>query len=91
MPAALGDVVARYARTHGPFTSADVGRRYGIVEERIEEALRRLAEMGRVLEGEFRPGGIGREWCDASVLQALRRRSLARLRKQVEPAEPAAL
>jgi len=44
-----------------------------------------------VLEGEFRPSGIGREWCDASVLQALRRRSLARLRKQVEPAEPAAL
>jgi ATP-dependent Lhr-like helicase len=90
-PDALGDVVARYARTHGPFTAADVSRRYGVVEERIEEALRRLAEPGRVLEGEFRPGGIGREWCDASVLQALRRRSLARLRKQVEPAEPAAL
>ena len=90
-PDALGDVVARYARTHGPFTAADVGRRYGVVEERIEEALRRLAEAGRVLEGEFRPGGIGREWCDATVLQMLRRRSLARLRKQVEPADPTAL
>jgi ATP-dependent Lhr-like helicase len=88
---ALADIVARYARTHGPFTAADVGRRYGVVEERIEQALRRLAESGRVLEGEFRPGGIGREWCDGSVLQALRRRSLARLRKQVEPAEPVAL
>jgi ATP-dependent Lhr-like helicase len=88
---ALADVVARYARTHGPFTAADAGRRYAVAEERIEEALRRLADAGRVLEGEFRPGGIGREWCDASVLQALRRRSLARLRKQVEPAEPAAL
>jgi len=88
---ALSDVVARYARTHGPFTAADVGRRYGVVEGKIEEALRRLAETGRVLEGEFRPGGIGREWCDAAVLQMLRRRSLARLRKQVEPAEPAAL
>ena len=87
----LGDVVARYARTHGPFTAADVGRRYGVVPERIEQALRRIAEAGRVLEGEFRPGGIGREWCDASVLQMLRRRSLARLRRQVEPAEPAAL
>ena len=49
-------------------------------------ALRALAEPGRVLEGEFRPGGHGREWCDADVLQTLRRRSLARLRKQVEPA-----
>ena len=44
-----------------------------------------------MLEGEFRPGGRGREWCDADVLATLRRRSLARLRKQVEPAEPAAL
>jgi ATP-dependent Lhr-like helicase len=87
----LGDAVARYARTHGPFTAADVTRRYAVAEDRVEEALRRLAEGGRVLEGEFRPGGIGREWCDASVLQALRRRSLARLRKQVEPAEPPAL
>jgi ATP-dependent Lhr-like helicase len=87
----LGDVLARYARTHGPFTAADVARRYAVAEGRVEEALRRLAEAGRVLEGEFRPGGIGREWCDASVLQALRRRSLARLRKQVEPAEPSAL
>jgi ATP-dependent Lhr-like helicase len=91
VPDALADVVGRYARTHGPFTAADVARRYSIAEERVEEALARLAEAGRVLEGEFRPGGIGREWCDASVLQALRRRSLARLRKQVEPAEPAAL
>jgi ATP-dependent Lhr-like helicase len=87
----LGDVIARYARTHGPFTATDVARRYAVAEDRVEEALRRLAEAGRVLEGEFRPGGIGREWCDASVLQALRRRSLARLRKQVEPAEPPAL
>jgi ATP-dependent Lhr-like helicase len=87
----LRDVVARYARTHGPFTAADVARRYAVAEDRVEEALRGLTEAGRVLEGEFRPGGIGREWCDASVLQALRRRSLARLRKQVEPAEPSAL
>jgi ATP-dependent Lhr-like helicase len=87
----LGDVVARYARTHGPFTAADVARRYAVAEDRVDEALRRRAESGRVLEGEFRPGGIGREWCDAAVLQALRRRSLARLRKQVEPAEPTAL
>jgi len=54
-------------------------------------AIERLAASGRVLYGEFRPGGRGREWCDAEVLAALRRRSLARLRRQVEPAAPAAL
>ena len=44
--------------------------------------------QGRVLEGEFRPAGSGREWCDAEVLRRLRRRSLAALRKEVEPVEP---
>jgi ATP-dependent Lhr-like helicase len=44
-----------------------------------------------VLDGEFRPSGSGSEWCDAEVLRRLRRRSLARLRKEVEPVEPEAL
>ena len=44
-----------------------------------------------MLRGEFRPGGHEREWCDAEVLRQLRRRSLAVLRKEVEPVEPAAL
>ena len=47
--------------------------------------------QGRVLEGEFRPSGAGAEWCDAEVLRSLRRRSLARLRHEVEPVEPVAL
>jgi ATP-dependent Lhr-like helicase len=88
---ALLDVVGRYARTHGPFRTGDVARRYGMGEAPVEDALRRLLAAGRVLEGEFRPGGAGREWCDPEVLANVRRRSLARLRKQVEPAEPAAL
>jgi ATP-dependent Lhr-like helicase len=53
--------------------------------------LKELAAAGRLLEGEFRPGGAGREWCDPEVLQAIRRRSLAKLRREVEPVEPAAL
>ena len=45
-----------------------------------------------MVEGEFRPGGIGgTEWCDASVLRLLRRRSLAALRKEVEPVAAGAL
>ncbi|WP_343900512.1 hypothetical protein, partial [Nocardioides aquaticus] len=38
-----------------------------------------------------RPGGSGQEWCDAEVVRRLRRRSLARLRQEVEPVDPAAL
>jgi ATP-dependent Lhr-like helicase len=91
VPHALRDVVSRYARTHAPFASAEVARRFAIGESAIEAALDELVQSGRVVEGAFRPGGGGREWCDAGVLATLRRKSLARLRRQVEPAEPAAL
>ena len=87
----LGDLVARYSRTHGPFGVAAVALRYGIGTAPVTIALQRMAGAGKVVEGEFRPGGSGREWCDAGVLRALRQKSLARLRKEVEPVEPAAL
>ena len=84
----LGDLVARYARTHGPFRANDVARRLGIGPAPVEASLRTLARVGRVLEGEFRPGGAGREFCDAENLRILRQRSLARLRREVEPVGP---
>jgi ATP-dependent Lhr-like helicase len=87
----LGDLVGRYARTHGPFTAADVAARLGLGVAVVHQTLVRLAASGRVLEGEFRPTGTGSEWCDAEVLRRLRRRSLARLRHEVEPVEPATL
>ncbi|HEY9472454.1 MAG TPA: DEAD/DEAH box helicase, partial [Mycobacteriales bacterium] len=76
----LGDLVARYARTHGPFQVADCAARLGLGPAVVADTLGRLAASGRVVAGEFRPGGAGPEWCDAEVLRVLRRRSLARLR-----------
>ncbi|MEV0438109.1 ATP-dependent helicase [Streptomyces spectabilis] len=87
----LGDLLARYARTHGPFTSADAAARFGLGAAVTEGALHRLAANGRVVQGEFHPAGIGQEWCDAAVLRRLRRRSLAALRQELEPVPPAAL
>jgi ATP-dependent Lhr-like helicase len=87
----LGDLISRFARTHGPFTAAEVGARFGLGSAVVEQTLHRLAADGRVLEGEFRPTGSGGEWCSTEVLRMLRRRSLARLRKDVEPVEPAVL
>jgi ATP-dependent Lhr-like helicase len=88
---ALGDLVTRYARTHGPFVAPEVAARLGIGVAPVETVLGRLAGLGRVIEGEFRPGSGGREWCEAGVLRALRQRSLAHLRREVEPVEPAVL
>jgi len=87
----LADLVARFARTHGPFTTDQVATRLGLGAAVARHTLERLAAQGRVLDGEFRPAGSGTEWCDAEVLRRLRRRSLARLREEIEPVEPPAL
>ncbi|MBW3640284.1 MAG: DEAD/DEAH box helicase, partial [Actinobacteria bacterium] len=87
----IGDLVSRYARTHGPFHPADVATRLGLGTAVVDGALARLAASGRVVHGEFRPGGTGLEWCDAEVLRSVRRRSLAKLRKEVEPVPPEVL
>jgi ATP-dependent Lhr-like helicase len=87
----LGDLLARHARTRGPFPAATAAARFGLGAAVVVDGLRRLASSGRVVSGEFRPGGWGEEWCDAGVLRLLRRRSLARLRKEVEPVPPEVL
>lgn len=87
----LGDLVSRYARTHGPFSAEEAADRFGIGVAVAKGALRRLADERRVIEGEFRPNGTATEWCDAEVLRKIRRRSLAALRHEVEPVPQAVL
>ena len=82
------EIVRRYARTHGPFTSGEAAARFGLDTSAVEAALRTLVHDGRTLEGGFRPQSAGREYCDAESLRLIRTKSLARLRKEIEPAEP---
>jgi ATP-dependent Lhr-like helicase len=89
--AALDGLLARWARTHGPFLTPDPARRWDLPSAVVEAALERLLAAGTLVRGEFRPGGAEREWCDPEVLRQLRRRSLARLRREVEPVAPEAL
>jgi ATP-dependent Lhr-like helicase len=81
------ELIRRYARTHGPFTLREAAGRFALDTEAVENALRQLAHEGRVLEGGFRPGGLHGEWCDAEILRQIRRKSLAKLRREVEPVE----
>jgi ATP-dependent Lhr-like helicase len=83
----LGWILRRFARGRGPFTTEEAARRFGLVPERVEALLGALD----LVRGELRPGGSEREWCDPDVLRRLRRASLARLRKEVEPAGQGAL
>ena len=91
VPDPLGDLVARYARTHGPFPAAACAARFGLGVLVVEQTLRRLGADGRVVSGEFSPTGSGTQWCDAEVLRLLRRRSLAALRREIEPVPARAL
>jgi ATP-dependent helicase Lhr and Lhr-like helicase len=84
----LRQLVLRFAKGRGPFTTAEANDRFGRDVERILQELERKEELVR---GELRPGGTEREWCDPDVLRRLRRASLAALRREVEPAEQAAL
>jgi ATP-dependent Lhr-like helicase len=86
-PDALDQLVARYARGRGPFTTAQANARFG---RDVEPILQQLERQEKLVRGELRPGGTEREWCDPDVLRRLRRASLAALRKEVEPAEQAA-
>ena len=87
----LGDLLSRYARTHGPFTAAEAAARFGLGVAVVTDVLRRLARDGRLTEGEFRPQAVGSEWLEPGILRRLRSRSLAAARKQVEPVDPATL
>ena len=87
----LGDLCVRYARTHGPFLARDIARWLGVGEQPVTARLASLVAGGRLLRGEFRPGGADREYCDAEVLRRIRRRCLAALRHEVEAVPPEAL
>ncbi len=88
VPDALRVLVARYARTHGPFTGDELHERYRVDAGAV---LRELERDGEIVQGELRPGGSGREWCDVEVLRRLRRASLAALRKEIEPTDQKSL
>ncbi|HEY4119772.1 MAG TPA: crosslink repair DNA glycosylase YcaQ family protein, partial [Byssovorax sp.] len=90
-PNALDEIVARYARTHGPFEVDDAAARFGVGAARVKDALARLAAAGRARAGAFTPRGSDGAWCDAEVLRALKQTSLARARREVAPAPQAAL
>jgi ATP-dependent helicase Lhr and Lhr-like helicase len=86
----LGELLGRYARTHAPFTTADVAARFGLGLRVAADVLGRLAADGRLVRGEFSADATGDQWCDTDVLRILRRRSLAALRAQVEPVSTSA-
>jgi ATP-dependent Lhr-like helicase len=83
----IEQLLLRYARTHAPFPAAQLALRFDLLPAQAEVALGLLEARGRLLSGEFRPGGREREWCDAEVLRRIRRRTMAKLRGEVAAVE----
>ncbi len=81
------ELVRRYARTHSPFTTRQAADRFALDAVLVENTLRQLVHEGRILAGGFLPGGLHREWCEVEMLRLIRRKSLAKLRREVEPVE----
>jgi ATP-dependent Lhr-like helicase len=89
VPDAFERLAAKFARGRGPFGAAEFARRYACGEERALAVLELLTERGVLVHGELRPGGRGREWCDADVLRRIKRRTLAKLRREVAATDAA--
>jgi ATP-dependent Lhr-like helicase len=81
----VGDLLTRYSRTHGPFTSAQAATALGLPPAVVEDRLSAERRAGRLLVGRFLPDAAGVQWCHPDVLRLIKRRSIALLRHQIEP------
>ena len=91
VPEPLIGLVRRYARTHGPFLTAPLAARYGLLPAQVEPVLQALMAEGALVRGEIRPTGSTPEWCDSEVLRRIKRRTLGRLRDEVAPVDGSVL
>ncbi len=81
----LTQLVARFARTHGPFTAEEVAAALGLGVATAAMVLDREASARRLTAGRFTPGRAEQEYVDPEVLRRLRARSLAKARAELQP------
>jgi ATP-dependent Lhr-like helicase len=78
----------------GPVTSRSLGARLGMEPAAIWAAMLVLEMQGTILRGVFEGSNQAApdedvEWCERRLLQRIHKRTLAGLRKQIEPVTPA--
>lgn len=96
----LGELLGRYARTHAPFTTAEVAAAFGLGVAVADAALTQLETQGKLLKGRFgvarrdieavgaaaEPAPLARhEWVGEAVFRRLRVRSLQAAREATRP------
>jgi ATP-dependent helicase Lhr and Lhr-like helicase len=75
----------------GPVTVDGLAATLGLPSTQVDEVMHRLEAEGIVLRGRFTPslpeGAV--EWCERHLLARIHRRTLGRLRREIEPVSPA--
>lgn len=86
-------VLARFFRTRGPVTTAEVSARYGMPAAQVENVARTLEKEREVVHGLFRrltgDGQDELQWCSRGTLTQMHRRSIAIARREITPVPPA--
>ncbi len=87
---ALRDLVHGWMLVAGPVSAGDLAERIGLPQPDVDAALLALEAAGVVLRGRF-TGAVDLEWCERRLLSRIHRRTVRRLRAEIEPVDPAAL
>ena len=90
---ALVELIRARLSLVGPVTAAALAEPFGLTVPAVNSALGRVEAEGGVLRGRFTatlpPDAI--EWCDRRLLARIHRRTLDRLRREIEPVSAADL
>ena len=97
----LDAIVLGWMESIGPTTARELTARLHLPKGSLEAALVRLESQGQVLRGQFRPRGqnadvtsqmaddegqaMPLEWCHRRLLARIHRRTVGKLRKEIEP------
>ena len=80
------ELIQRHLRRAGPVTKYEIMDRYGFSERFAEEVLAELVSGGTVVRGEYVATKALPQFCYRANLEEIHRRSLERLRRELEPA-----
>jgi ATP-dependent Lhr-like helicase len=79
------EIVRGWLECTGPATVAQLAAKLRIDETAIDAALLRLETQGQVLHGRFLADSGEEQWCNRRVLARIHRRTIGRLRREIEP------
>ncbi len=86
--AALDSMLRGRLEIAGPCSVAELAQSVGVHPDAACQSLLRLETEGTVMRGSFTASGRQDEWCDRRFLSRIHKRTLQRLRSEIEPVSP---